>query len=103
LEVDIEEVISETAQYEPFILVTSKSGTETSQIFICCEGEIYIESKSIKDALLDLLSTYFVFDVAYPKSTQNILLFFQHHVFNLQDQQISSSAVKTLVANLEKL
>ena len=101
--VDIDEMVSEITQTEPFLLVTSKPGTESSQVIICCERQIYMESKSIKEALLDLLSTYFVFDLVYPKGLRNILLFLQHHVFNLPDQQTSSSAVKTLVTNLEKL
>ena len=93
----------EVAQSVPFILVTGKPGTDASQIFICCEGQIYIESKSMKDALFDLISTYFIFDIAYPKSLCSVLMFLQHHVFNLHDDQMASSTVKTLVANLEKL
>ena len=53
----------------------------------------------MKDALFDLIAV----DIAYPKTLSKILLFLQHHVFNLKDEQTAPSTVKTLVANLEKL
>ena len=90
-------------QSEPFIVVTSKPGTETSQIFVCCERQIYLESKSMRDALLDMMATYFVFNIAYPKGLHGILIFLQHNVFNLLVQQTVPSVVKTLVGNLLKL
>ena len=61
-------MVSEITQLKHFLLITSKPGTESSQVFICCERQIYMESKSIKYALLDLLSTYFIFDLVYPKT-----------------------------------
>jgi len=79
--------------------VTGESGTE---VFVCCEGQMFIESKSVKDSLLDLISTYFIFDIMYPKPLRNILIFLQHFVLDLADQQSVSSAVSTLVSNLEK-
>ena len=100
---DLEEEISEMEQSEPYIVITSKPGTESSQIFVCCERQIYLESKSMRDALLDMMSTYFVFNIAYPKSLHGILIFLQHHVFNLPDQQTVPSVVKTLHRNLLKL
>ena len=94
--------LSEVTQSEPFLLVTGEPGSDSCQVFVCCEGQIYIESKSVKDALLDLISTYFVFDIMYPKPLRSILLFLQHFVLDLPDEQSVSSAVSTLVANLEK-
>jgi len=100
--VDIKEV-SEIEQSEPFIVVTSRPGTESSQIFVCCEKQIYLESKSMRDASLDMMSTYLVFDIAYLKSLHGILIFLQHHVFNISDKQTVPSSVKTLLGNLQKL
>ena len=82
--------------------MTGEPGSDSCQVFVCCKGQIYIESKSVKDALLDLISTYFVFDIMYPKPLRSILLFLQHFVLDLPDEQSVSSAVSTLVANLEK-
>jgi len=98
--VDLEEEISKIEQSEPFV---SKPGTETSQIFVCCEKQIYLESKSMRDALVDMMSTYFVFNISYPRSLHGILIFLQHHVFNLVDQQTVPVIAKTLLGNLQKL
>ena len=90
-------------QSEPFLLVTGIPGTDNCQVFVCCEKEIFMESKSIKDSLLDLIATYFVFDIAYPKFLSAVLIFFQHFVINVPDQQPVPSTVSKLVGNLQKL
>ena len=102
-DVDIDSEVSSVTQSESFLLLTGQPGTENCQVFICCEAELYIESKSIKDALIDLILTYFVFDIVYPKNFRNVLLFIQHFVFDLPDQQPVSSALSTFVTNLQKL
>ena len=84
-EVNLEEEIFEIEQSEPFVIVTSKLGTETSQIFVCCEKQIYLESKSMRDASVNMMSTCFVFNISYSRSLHGILIFPQHHVFNLVD------------------
>ena len=85
-DIDVDSEISEVTQSEPFLLLTGQPGMENYQVFICCEGQLYLESKSIKDALLDLISTYFVFDIVYPKNLRNVLLFIQHFAFDFPDQ-----------------
>lgn len=102
-EVDLEDKISEVEQSEPFITITSKPGTESSQIFVCCESQIFLEVKSMIHAMLDMMSAFYVFDVSYPKSLHAMLIFIQHHVFGLEDQQTVPSTVKTLITNLKKL
>ena len=49
---------------------------------------------------MDLIMTYFVFNIAYPN---NLLVFLQHYVYNFVDQQKVSSNVKALVNNIKKL
>ena len=102
-ELDLDEEISKVEQSEPFIVVTSKLGSATSQIFICCEGEMFLESKSMRDAIVDLMSVYYVFDISYPKPLCAMMIFLQHHVFSLEDQQTVPPALKTLISNLQKM
>ena len=78
--------MSEDKQAEPFIAVMGMPGAESTQYFIICENAILFESKSLCDVFVDLIASYYVFDIAYPKSVAAILLFFQHIVFNLNDQ-----------------
>lgn len=84
-------------------MITGISGEEQSQVFICAEGSVLLESKSIKDSIIDLISIYYIFDISYPKCLNSVLLFFQHYVFNLKDQQPLPNATAKLVTNLQKL
>jgi len=64
-DVDVECEIAEVTQSEPLLLVTSQPGTENSQIFVSCEGQIYVESKSLKDAILNLMPIYFIYNIVF--------------------------------------
>lgn len=68
--------MSELSQAEPFIVVTSRGGTEAAQFIY--EKSILLESKSLSDAFIDLVAAYYVFDIAYPKSVAYAMLLFQH-------------------------
>ena len=84
-------------------MITGNPGCENSQIFVCCENDIFMESNTIQDGLIDLFATYFTFDITYPKGVSGILLFLQHFVLGLKDQQTIPSSTSKLIANLSKL
>ena len=85
--------MSEIEQSAPFVLFTGMSGEENVQFHVCCEKLIFLESKSVKDAMIDLIAAYVVFDITYPKSISAFLLFFDHNiVFDLKDKQILPSS-----------
>lgn len=94
--------VNEIQQASPFIMITGVPGDENCQFFICGEKDVFLESKTLKDAIIDLISFYFVFDLAYPKYLNAILLFFQHYVFRLTDNQVVPMQVIKLVGNLKK-
>ena len=62
-------------------MVAGKPGMDNAQFFIACEQSILFESKGLRDAFVDLIATYYVFNIAYPKSVCGVMLFFQHFVF----------------------
>lgn len=62
-----------------------------------------METKSVKDALIDLIATYYVFDLSYTNNTAAFLLLFQHHVFSLKDDQALPQAAAKLVGTLDKV
>lgn len=94
--------MSEIVQAAPFIVITGISGDDNSQIFICSEKIVFLESKTIMDAVIDLISFYFVYDIAYPKYVDSILMFFQHYVFRLIDKQPVPAPLIKLIGNLKK-
>jgi len=53
--VEVDQVVAEIPQLEPFLLIV---GTATIQAFVCCEQGVFIESQSVKAALMDLIMTY---------------------------------------------
>jgi len=94
--------VNEIQQTSPFITIIGVPGDENCQFFICGEKDVLLESKTLKDAIIDLISFYFTFDVVYPKYLNAILLFFQHYVFQLTDNQVVPMQVTKLVGNLKK-
>ena len=70
---------------------------------MCAEQQIVVESPSMRDAILDLMASYFVFDISYSKSLNAILIFIQHEIFGLIDSQIIPMAAGKLMGNLKKL
>lgn len=60
--------VSSIQQSAPFIATAGNPGERNFQVFICAEQEVLLESKTLQDSLIDLISTYFVFDISYPKS-----------------------------------
>jgi len=97
----VDKEVSEIRQSAPYIVVTGSS--ENMQLYICCEQNILLESKIVRDALLDLVAVYFVFDVQYPKSLDAILIFIQHYVMDMKDSQPVPMTTAKVVGNLLKL
>ena len=90
-------------QSAPFIVLTGLHDDSTIQYFICVEQTIYVEVKRLTDAIIDLIATYSVFNISYPRSISPVLIFFQHFVFGLTDKQgVPTSTVK-LVGSLQKI
>ena len=40
---------------------------ENSQVLVCCEELVYLESSNMKEAVFQLIATYFVYNQSYPK------------------------------------
>ena len=82
---------------------TGTAGDKNAQFYVCCEQSVLIESKNVRDAIIDLMATYYVFGIDYPKTVSAIMLFFQHGVFKLLDKQVLPGTTSKLVSNLNKL
>ena len=100
-DIDVDAEISSVQQSAPFIATVGNPDESNFQVFICAEHEVLLESKTLRDSLIDLISTYFVFDISYPKLLAAVFLFFQHHIFNLKDKQTVPNATNVLVRNLK--
>ena len=56
---DVDSAVSTVGQSEPFLIITGHPGDEGSRVFISCEREIFVSSKSVIDGMLDLMAIYF--------------------------------------------
>ncbi len=71
----MEEVVSEKNQSEPFLLVTGNM-EEPEQCFLVVDQEILFES-DIMDSVLSIISAFFVFNICYTKSMNNVFTFLE--------------------------
>ncbi len=81
---NIEKTVATIKQAAPWLALFGKPGTENAQFFIVAESVIRSESKTLLEAFLDLIATYYVYDIAYPKALAALFIFFQHFVFGLK-------------------
>ena len=100
---NVDDEVAAIDQTEPYLVVTGHPGEELSQTFVCCEKRVFVTSKSVQDGLMDLMAVYFTFDITFPKHANAILLFIQHYIFKLVDDQPLPPATSKLVSNLEKM
>ena len=57
-----------------------------TELNVVAECEIFTESLSVYNAILDLISVYyFAFNIAYPKPLYPLFLFVQHYVLLIKD------------------
>ena len=69
----LEQDLAKIEQNELYVAVVSSDSN--CQYFVIIERTITIESDSFADAITDLICTYFVFDMAYPKTLTLTLLY----------------------------
>ena len=85
----------------PAIVVITSDAAR--QIMIVVEKEILVECHDMATALLDLISAYFSFDIAYPKPLYPVFLFIQHFMFGVVDEQPRPNAVSILYSTLNNV
>lgn len=94
------EEIRKIKQTEPFIAVVGRVGEENCQYHICAENVLTTKSKSFRDAVIDLIGAFYVYDIKYPSAICGILLFVQQTVFKIEDSQKQPTCLVKLLKNL---
>ena len=102
-DVDIEHEVEEIEQSAPYIAITGMPGTEEAQYHICCEKQVVTESRGVRDAVLDLMCCYFVFDTSYPKRLSSILVYIQHFLLGVKSSQKIPEAASKLASNRARI
>ena len=99
----IVEEIEKVKQTEPFIIVAGRVGEENCQYHICAENALTTKSKSFRDAVIDLIGAYYVYDIKYPSAICGILLFIQQTVFKIEDSQKQPPCLVKLLKNIDTI
>ncbi len=95
--------VEKVPQAAPYLVSTGIPGEENAQFFVACEQAILCESKCLRDAIVDLIASYYVFDMAYPKGMTALYQFFQQYVFSIKDSSPLPTCTLKLVTNLTRL
>ena len=72
---NLKQEIQDIAHSAPYIVISGNLEEDNTQFFVCAEQRILLESNTVKDAILDMIASYFVFDISYSKSTGAALIF----------------------------
>ena len=97
---DLEKITGELPPAPRIVVLTSD---ESKQFFVVAEKEILTESTSLKRALVDVIAAFFTFDMAYPKQLYPVLLFIQHHILDIKDDQQVPNIVRIVFSALDRL
>ena len=82
------------------IMLTSEEG---QQFFVVVERALIAESGNVTTAVLNLIASYFVFDIVYPQPLYAVLIFIQHIVLGIVDKQKPPNSVTILLSSLTKI
>lgn len=99
----IVEEITKVKQTEPFIAITGTVGEENCQYHICAENALTTKCKSFRDAIIDLIAAYYVYDIKYPSAVCGIFLFVQQSIFKIEDSQKQPQCLVKLLKNLSTI
>lgn len=75
----------------------------TFQLMLVAERQVICRVSTLWEGLKGLLGAYFAFNIEYPKPLRALLIFVQHHIFNVKDRQSIPNSVKQIKSSLDKL
>ena len=95
---DADEEAERLGRKEPFVMICETN--ESCEYIVYVEKECLISTKSVADAVADLICAYFVFDLVYPRNIYPLLVFFQHTMMGIKDVEKLPTSVMTLLTSL---
>ncbi len=76
---------------------------EETSYHVVAEQEPLCEVSNFCSAIIHLIGCYYIYDIAYPKPLNSLLLMIQHHIFGIKDSQRDSVAVIQTVTSLKHM
>ncbi len=97
---DLDDVVQSVGQNFPYLALVSENGR--AQLYVVAERIVLHKCPSVLRGLLSLVAVYFTLNIEYPKALYAPLLFLQHFVFNIKDQQPIPGVVVRLLSSLDQ-
>lgn len=66
------------------------------------EREIAMETNECLDAMINMICSYYVFDINYPKQLYPVLLFVQRFIVGIKDDQPIPTVLTRVLAGLDQ-
>ncbi len=85
----------------PYIVICHSSEDCTYQVMV--ENEPTNELNTLSAALIHTIGSYFVYDIAYPRTLNSLLVMIQHFVFELKDGQRDTPSIVEVVSSLTQM
>ena len=85
----------------PYIAIVL--GDMSCELLVMCERIPLVQSADFASVLVCLIATYFAFNIAYPPSLKNVLIFVQHFILGIRDKQQLPNAALQLCSTLDKM
>ena len=76
---------------------------EATTYSVVVEQDPLITTSNMESAIIDLIASYFVFDICYPVPLYSLLIFIQHFVFGLEDTQLVPPNLVEIVTSLKNM
>lgn len=77
------------------------TANDAPQVFVAGEDKSFFEtSTNLLEALIDLVTTYYVFDVSYPDSMSGVLYFLQDFGLEATDNLARTVKYSTFISEL---
>ncbi len=85
----------------PFLIVCCTA--EEISYHVIVEQEPMCELSTFNGAIINLIASYYIYDIAYPKALNSLLLMIQHHILVLKDSQHDPPPVLEIVTSLKRM
>lgn len=74
----------------------------TSQFFIVCEQFTLCEAPNLRAALFYMFSSYYVFNLEYPKPAHNVFCYLQDYILSFPDSLKRPSSYLAVLSDIKR-
>ena len=89
-------------QLPPFPCLVVWKSDIALQASVVVEGKILSPEKTVKEEMLTLVAAYFGMNISFPKPLYPVLVFIQHQILKIKDEQHEPNITKIVLSTMHK-